>query len=111
MWKQLRNLLMFLFTFYILVWALLEFSGTLMVKNPPANAGDIKDRSSTHRSGRSPVGGHSNPLLYSCLEIPLDRGAWLATDHRVAKSRTWLKWLSMHTCTWALLNFEFYKKS
>ena len=45
-----------------------------------------------------PGGGHGNPLQYSCLENPMARGAWLAMGHRVAESRTWLKWLSTHTC-------------
>ena len=45
---------------------------------------------------RSPGGGHGNPLQYSCLENPTNRGAWRATVHRVTKSQTWLKWLSMH---------------
>ena len=49
------------------------------VKNPPANVGDIRDVASILRSGRSPGGGHGNPLQYSCLENPMDRGAWLAT--------------------------------
>ena len=44
--------------------------------------------------GGFPGGGHGNPLQYSCLENPLDRGAWQTIVHRVAKSRTWLKWLS-----------------
>ena len=46
----------------------------LEVKNPPASAGDTRDVGSTPRSGRSPGGGHSNPLQYSCLENPMDRG-------------------------------------
>ena len=50
-------------------------------------------------SGRSPGGGQGSPLQYSCLESPIDRGAWQATVHRVAKSWTWLKQLSTHTCT------------
>ena len=50
------------------------------------------------RSGRFLGGGHSNPLQYSCLENLMDRGARWATVHRVAKSRTQLKWLSTHTC-------------
>ena len=58
----------------------------LVIKNLPANAGDIRDTGSIPGSGRSPGGGHGNPLQYSCLENPMDRGA----------SRTWLKWLSMH---------------
>ena len=50
-------------------------------------------------SERSPWGGHGNPLHYSCLENPTDRGAWWATVHRVAQSQTQLKKISMHTCT------------
>ena len=49
-----------------------------MVKNLPANVGDIRDVGSIPRSGRSPGGEHGNPLQYSCLENPMDRGAWLA---------------------------------
>ena len=48
----------------------------LVVKNPPANAGDIRDKGSIPGSGRSPGRGHGNPLQYSCLEYPMDRGAW-----------------------------------
>ena len=51
----------------------------LVVKNPPANAGDIRDTDSTPGLGRSPGGGHGNPLQYSCLENPVDIGAWWAT--------------------------------
>ena len=58
----------------------------LAIKNPPAKAGGIKD--SIPGSGRSPGEGHGNPLWYSCLENPMDRGAWRATVHGVAKSRT-----------------------
>ena len=50
----------------------------LEVKNPPANAGDVRDLGSIPESGRSPGGGHGNPLQYSCLENPRDRGAWQA---------------------------------
>ena len=60
----------------------------LVVKNLPANAGDIRDLGSTPGSGRSPGGEHGNPLQYSCLENPMDRGAWWAIVHRVAQSRT-----------------------
>ena len=60
----------------------------LVVKNPPATAGDIRDAGSIPGSDRSPGGGHGNPLQYSCLENPMDRGAWQATAHRVAKSQT-----------------------
>ena len=57
-----------------------------MVKNLPANADDVRDRSSVPESGRSPGGGNGNTLQYSCLENPIDRGAWWATVHGVAKS-------------------------
>ena len=66
----------------------------LMVKNSPINAEDVRDVSSISGSGRSPGGGHGNPLQYSCLENPINRRAWWAIDHGVTKSWTWLKWLS-----------------
>ena len=56
-----------------------------MVKNLPANVGDVRDKGSVHGSGRCPGGEYGNPLQYSCLENPMDRGAWWATVHRVAK--------------------------
>ena len=56
-----------------------------VVKNPPANAGDLRDEGLIPGSGRSPGGGHGNPLQYSCLENPMDRGAWWATVHGVTK--------------------------
>ena len=59
-----------------------------MVKNPPANAGDRRDKVSIPRSGKSPGGGNDNPLQYSSLENPTDREAWRATAYRVAKNRT-----------------------
>ena len=70
----------------------------LVVNNLPVNAGDKRDSGSIPGLGRSPGGGHGNPLQYSCLENPMDRGAWWATVHGVAKIQTWLKQLSMHTC-------------
>ena len=63
----------------------------LVVKTPPANAGDLRDVGSILVSGRSSGGGHDHPLQYSCLENPMDRGAWWATVHRVAESWTQLK--------------------
>ena len=60
----------------------------LVVKNPPAKAGDVIDVGLIPGLGRSPGGGHGNPLQYSCLENPMDRGAWQATVHGVTKSRT-----------------------
>ena len=59
-----------------------------MVKNPPANAGDVRDVGSTPGQGRSLGGGRGNPLQYSCLENPKDRGAWWVMVHRVAKIQT-----------------------
>ena len=66
-----------------------------MVKNLPASAGDIRTAGSVPGLGRSPGGGHGDPLQYSCLESPMDRGAWQATVHRVMKSQTRLKQLSV----------------
>ena len=57
----------------------------LVVKNPPFNAGDIRDVGLIPESGRSPVGGNGNTLQYSCLGHPMDRGAWQAIVHGVAK--------------------------
>ena len=68
-----------------------------MVKNLLANAGDVRDPGSILWLGKSPGGGCGNPLQYSCLENSWDRGAWLATVHRVTKSWTQLKRLSMHS--------------
>ena len=65
-----------------------------MVKNPPANAGDVKDMDSIPGSGRSPGEGNGSPPQYSYLENPVDRGAWSATVHGVAKSQTRLKQLN-----------------
>ena len=61
-----------------------------MVKNPPASAEDAQDASLIPGSGRSPGGEHGNPLQYSCLENPMDRGAWQVTLQGVAKSQTQL---------------------
>ena len=62
-----------------------------MIKNQPSNGGDIKDMGSIPGSGRFPGGGNDSPLQYFCLENPIDRGAWKATVHMVAKSQTLLK--------------------
>ena len=59
-----------------------------MGENLAANAGDVRDMVSIPGSGRSPGGEHGNPLQYSCLENPMDRGAWLATVHGAIKSQT-----------------------
>ena len=69
---------------------------TPVVRKLPASVGDIRDVGSIPGSGSFPGGGHGSPLQYSCLENPMDRGAWQATVHRVAKIWRQLKQLSMH---------------
>ena len=66
-----------------------------MAQNPPANAGNTRVVGSVLGLGRSPKGGHSNLFQYSCLENPMDGGAWWATACRAAKSWTQLKQLHM----------------
>ena len=75
----------------------------LSSKESARNAGDTGDKGSIPGSGRSAAGGYGNAFRYSCLENPMGRGAWRATVHGVAKSRTRLKRLSMCSC-WSLLN-------
>ena len=62
----------------------------LMVKNPPAHAGNVRDAGFIRGSGGSSGGGHGNPLQYSCLENPMDRGGWQVAAHRVTQS--WTQW-------------------
>ena len=73
----------------------MSFPGGANVKDPPANAGDIRNTGSIPFLGRSPGGSHDNPLQYSFLEYPPLREE--ATVHRVSKSQTQLKQLSTHT--------------
>ena len=61
------------------------FPGGAVVKNPPANAGNTRDGGSIPGPGRSPGGGNGKPLQYSCLEDPMDRGAWRAAVHGVTR--------------------------
>ena len=68
----------------------------LVIKNPPPNAGDLRDVGSISRLGRSPGEIHGKPLQCSCLENLMDRAGWRATVHRVAKSWTRMKQVSMH---------------
>ena len=68
-----------------------------VVKNWPTTAGDTRDAGSIPGWGRSPGGGHGNPPLCSCLENPMDRGAWQAMVHGVTRSQTRLKRLCTHT--------------
>ena len=81
--------------------------GALAVKNPPASAGDVKDSGSMPGSGRFPGEGRGNPLQYSCLDTPMDRGACRATVHRVTKSRTQLKQLSTHSAKMNVISEQY----
>ena len=69
----------------------------LVVKNPPANAGDVRDVGSTPGLGSSHTGGHSSPLQYSCLDNSMDREAWQAVVHRVARELDTNEATSAHT--------------
>ena len=71
-----------------MVYTYIRALHVLVVKNPPANAGDVRDTGSIHGSGRSPGEGFGNPFQYACLENPMDRGAWWVIVHRVTKSWT-----------------------
>ena len=86
---------------FFTVWAIREAQ---VVKKPPANAGDLRDVGLIPGLGRSPGKGNDNPLQYPCLENPMDRGAWQASAHSVAKSQTRLKWFNMYTCTQTQVN-------
>ena len=70
-----------------------------MINNPPANARDARDTGSIPGSGRSPGVGNGNSLQYSCLENSMDKRAWQAIVHGVAKSQTQLSMQAVHTCT------------
>ena len=105
-WQRIWNIIDKIIKLRTILWNISRLPNThtrasqvALVKNPPANAVDIRDAGSIPESGRSPGGEHGNPLWYSCLENPMDRGAWGATVHRVAKSGTWMKRLSTHTHT------------
>ena len=85
----------------------------LVVRIPPANAGNIREVGLIHGLGRCPRGGHGHPLQYSCWYNPMGKGAWRATVPGITKSRTCLKRLSMHTHTrfmTAILNVEYHHK-
>ena len=84
------------------------FPGGSEVKASACNAGDM---GSIHRSGRSPGEGNSNPLQYSCLENPMDGGAWWATVHGAAKSRDTTKWLNFHFSSELFINRTYTKES
>ena len=74
-------------------WA---YQVALVIKNPPANAGNVRDMGSIPGSGRSPGGGDGNTLQYSCLENPMDRGAWRARVHVLQRVRHDLNDLACH---------------
>ena len=80
---------------YTCIYSVTGLPWWLSSKESDCSAGDL---GLIPELGRSPRGGHGNPLQYSCLENPMDRGAWRATAHRVTESRTRLKRHSMHTC-------------
>ena len=80
----------------------------LVGKNLPANVGDKRDVGSISGLGRSPRGGHGNPLQCSCLENPMDRGAWWAAVYGVAQSRTRLEQLSSSSSSREDVNEESY---
>ena len=88
-----------LISFRIDWFYLLAIQGTavaLVVKKLPANAGELRDKGLIPGSGRSLGGGHGNPLQYYCLENSMNRGAWWATVHGVAKGRSRLKQFNAH---------------
>ena len=68
------------------MYELTGFPGSAVVKNPPANAGDVRDLGSILGSGKSPGEGNGNPLRYLCLGNPMERGTWQATVRSVTKS-------------------------
>ena len=79
----------------------------LVVRKSPASAGDERDVGSIPGWGRSPGGGHGNPLQNSCLENPMDRGTWQYTVHGVTKSGTQLKQLSTRRCAFCLWDLHY----
>ena len=78
----------------------------LVVKNPPANAGDIRDAGSVPRSGRSLEVGNDNSFQYSCLENPVDRRAWQATVCGISESDTTERAHSTHMCSVVWMGFR-----
>ena len=88
---QLYNHKHLLSTYYMLEGGSSTILVALVVKNPPANAGDSGDLGSIAGLGRSPEGGHSSPFQCSLVENPMDRRAWWPIVHGAAKSQTQLK--------------------
>ena len=92
---------------FLFIYSLFRASQVvLVVKNLPANAEDIRDTGLIPGLGRSPGEGNGNPLQYSCLDNPMDRGAWRAAVCGVTKRWTWLKQLSTwihHLCMYVFI--------
>ena len=101
--SKLSNMF-FLHAFWVTPSASEDFPGGSDSKESACNAGG---QGSIPGLGRSPGGGHGNPLQYSCLENPMDRGAWRATVHGVTKSRTRLRLLSTQAPSAGLLRLRF----
>ena len=97
---------------FIIIGDPISWVASQVVKNLPTNAGDLREMGSIPESGRAPGEGNGNPLQFSCLENPMDWGAWQATVHRVTQSWTRLMWLStqhthfMDTMIFAFLDFS-----
>ena len=100
----------FVYVLILSIWFLFSlgkgFPGGVIGKEPICQCRRPKRPGFDPGLGWSSGGGHGNPLWYSCLETPMVRGAWWAIVHRVAKSWTWLKWLSMHACLGMTLRIE-----
>ena len=82
----------------------------LVVKNLPANLGDVRDVDLVPGLGRSPEEGNANPLQYSCLENPMDGGAWLVTVHGIAKSWTLLSDFIIYVLNNSIFYYRISKK-
>ena len=76
----------------------------LLAQNPPNSARDVRETGLIPELRRSPGEGHGNPLQCSCMENPMDRGAWWTLVHRVPKSQTRLKLLGIHTAHHGIKN-------
>ena len=87
LWSGISQVSLTILMIRLGLWIQEGFQVPLVVKNPPANAGDVRDGSASEL-GRSPGGGHGNPLQFSCLEDLMDRGAWQATVYSVTQSWT-----------------------
>ena len=111
LWKRFMNFLLLIdvllhILVFIFLYVLNGFLGGMVVKNLPPNAGDARDRGLISGLGRTSGVGNGNPLQYSCLNNPMDRGALRATVDGVAKSQTWLSTHATQTKTfnrWQIL--------